>query len=176
VNVPIEITSDEELLAIISKANASALIEAEPFEAVEAVTDVTDTTSASDETGAAPTVRNGCQKATASVSRDRGRSLLYRALEGPLPRAARRRGNREPSDGKHCHAVAGTKVDDAVHGAVMVCIDCLNGEAEKVACCRKRHSAAPGVDRRVNIIKCWRQARTIARHLRHQKCHHQALI
>ena len=31
--------SDEELLAIISKANAPALIEAKPVEAVEAVTD-----------------------------------------------------------------------------------------------------------------------------------------
>jgi hypothetical protein len=39
VNVSIEQMSDEELLAIISKANAPALIEAKPVEAVEAVTD-----------------------------------------------------------------------------------------------------------------------------------------
>ena len=39
VNVSIDQMSDEELLAIISKANAPALIEAKPVEAVEAVTD-----------------------------------------------------------------------------------------------------------------------------------------
>ncbi len=39
VNVSIEQMSDEELLAIISKANTPTLIEAKPVEAVEAVTD-----------------------------------------------------------------------------------------------------------------------------------------
>ena len=39
--------------------------------------------------------------------------------------------SRQMGDPEHCDAVAGVKVDDAVRGAVMVCIDRLNAESEE---------------------------------------------
>jgi hypothetical protein len=45
--------------------------------------------------------------------------------------------SRQIGDPEEGHAVAGVKVDDAVRRAVMVCIDRLNAEVEKVAGCLK---------------------------------------